>query len=376
MNIKEISVMECNRDYLYPGISVVLLAYQEAENLKILIPKIQEQLDLITRLDKELYEVIVVDTAQPMDETPEICRQLGCRYVNQEEPHFGGAFRTGIKYASYDKFLILDSDGSHNPQYIGDIYQKFISSAADVVIGSRYVKGGYTNDAKVSIVMSHILNTAFRLCLGIQAKDISTDYRIYHTADLKAVFLENKNYDVLQEVLVKISLNKPNRKLNIVEVPITFEKRMFGISKRKLIPFIIDYIKSLSKLTMMRFPTLYNLILYVGFGLVAACLEFVIFSLLVFSKVTSSPEIANVIGAGCGFLFTFSANTFLNFKKKDKLARRFGSYAAICVLGMCFSTGCMHLLKGYVNVYLLKICLLGAVSVLQFVLNKAITYSN
>ncbi len=227
------------------GISAVLLAYKEAENLKLLLPQINEQLQKIG----ESYEIIVVDTEKALDETPAVCLRYGARYVNQTESGFGGAFRTGIRAASMDKFLILDSDGSHNPAYIPQLYRAL--EGADVVIGSRYAEGGETNDARSSVVMSKILNTSFRVCLGIDAKDISTDYRIYRTAQLKKLHLTCKNYDVLQEVLLKLRLNKPD--LLIREVPITFRERLFGESKRRLIPFIASYAKTLTKLTVMRF---------------------------------------------------------------------------------------------------------------------------
>ena len=228
------------------GISTILLAYKEEENLRVLIPKIKHELDKTG----EEFEILVIDTKKPLDNTKDVCHELGARYINQEEPNFGGAFRTGIKYAEMDKFLILDSDGSHNPKYITSIYNKFIKGY-DVVIGSRYVKGGVTNDSKSSIIMSKLLNNTFRICLGIKAKDISTDYRMYKTRLLKQVVLSCNNYDVLQEVLLKLKINKP--KLTIGEVPITFDKRMFGESKRNLIPFIISYIKTLLKLTAIRF---------------------------------------------------------------------------------------------------------------------------
>jgi dolichol-phosphate mannosyltransferase len=112
------------------------------------------------------------------------------------------------------------------------------------------VPGGKTFDAKSSIIMSKILNGVFRLFLGIKAKDISTDFRLYDTAQLKAVHLERNNYDVLQEVLLKLKLNNANYKIG--EVPITFDKRVYGESKRKLIPFIISYMKTLIQLTLLR----------------------------------------------------------------------------------------------------------------------------
>ncbi len=230
------------------GISVVLLAYKEEENLKVLLPQI---IDNVKKIGEE-FEILVIDTAEPLDNTKGVCEEYGAKYINQEEPAFAGAFKTGIKYASMDKFLILDSDGSHNPKYIPDLYDKFVKENCDVVIGSRYVEGGKTNDAKSSIIMSHILNGMFRLFLGIKAKDISTDYRMYETAQLKKVSLTCHNYDVLQEVLLLLRLNKADKKLKIGEVPIEFDKRIYGESKRRLLPFIMSYIKTLCKLTFVR----------------------------------------------------------------------------------------------------------------------------
>ena len=234
------------------GISVVLLAYQEADNLRILLPAIKTELERIG----EDYEIIIVDSMQPQDDTALVCEENACDYVNQEEPFFGGALRTAIKYAQMDKFLILDSDGSHMPCYIPDIYRMFVSGEYDIVIGSRYVKGGRTEDSRSSVAMSHILNGVFRICLRIKAKDISTDYRMYHTEQLKAVKLTGNNYDILQEVLVRI--RRLNGSIRIGETPITFRKRLYGESKRRLIPFMIDYGKSLLFLTVIQFPRVYD----------------------------------------------------------------------------------------------------------------------
>ena len=228
------------------GITVSLLAYKEAENLEVLLPKIISNLELTG----SEYDIQIIDTAQPMDNTSEVCAKYNALYFNQEEPGFGGAFRTAIKKANRKMFLILDADGSHNPKYIPDMYKLFVHDNCDLVIGSRYVPGGKTFDAKSSIIMSKMLNGVFRLFLGIKAKDISTDFRLYDAAQLKVVQLERDNYDVLQEVLLKLKLNNPNFKIG--EVPITFEKRVYGESKRKLIPFIISYMKTLIQLTFLR----------------------------------------------------------------------------------------------------------------------------
>ncbi|MCL2812459.1 MAG: glycosyltransferase [Clostridia bacterium] len=227
------------------GISACLLAYQEAENLRALLPQIHAAL----QNTGEEYEIIVIDTQEPLDDTADVCREQNVRYINQEQPHFGGAFRTAIRHASRDMFLIMDADGSHKPEYIAAIYNKFVQGA-DVVIGSRYVKGGKTQDSALSIVMSKLLNCAYRWCLGLKAKDISTNFRMYHTEQLKSVELQNDHYDVLQEVLFLLKRNNPG--LVIRETPITFDKRLFGESKRRLLPFVVSYMRTLVRLLGMR----------------------------------------------------------------------------------------------------------------------------
>ena len=228
----------------------MLLAYKEADNLRKLLPEIKTNIEKC--VGNNTYEIVVVDTHEPTDDTSLVCDQFGARYINQEGPGFGGAFRTAIKSARMDKFLIMDSDGSHPPRYIPDIYKMFSTGEYDVVIGSRYVAGGISNDTPSSRVMSHLLNFAYRIVIGVKAKDLSTDYRIYHTDELKKVHLECLNYDVLEEVILKLKINKKPERFLIGETPIHFEKRQYGESKRQLVPFIISYIKTLFRLLWIR----------------------------------------------------------------------------------------------------------------------------
>ncbi|MDR3552132.1 MAG: glycosyltransferase, partial [Clostridia bacterium] len=185
-------------------------------------------------------------------ETPLVCEAFGVRCIPQEEDHYGGAFRTGIKYASKERTLVLDCDGSHSPDAIGGIYDKSLEGA-DLVIGSRYCRGGHTEDAPVSIVMSKILNTVMRAVIGVRARDISTSFRMYRTQQLKAVALTCENYDVLQEVVLRLKLNKKG--FRICEVPIDFKKRVYGESKRKLLKFIGAYAVTLFGLLAIRIKT-------------------------------------------------------------------------------------------------------------------------
>lgn len=234
------------------SLSVVLLAANEEENLKLLLPKIIEKVNET----KEEYEIIVVDTENSSDDTKGVCQLYGAKYINQEEPYFIGAYKAGIKHAKFEKFLILDCDGSHPPEKITEVYKMFTEENCDVVIGSRYVKGGETNDFYSSRIMSKILNNTYRICLNIKANDLSSGFRMYHSDQLKNINLSCKHFDLMSEILIKLRDNKPD--LKIGEVPICFNKRMYGKSKRNLIVFILSFIKSLLKWTTIRFITMFN----------------------------------------------------------------------------------------------------------------------
>ena len=229
------------------SISTVLLAYKEEENLKVMIPRLKDVLDPLG----EDYEIIVVDTAVATDNTEGVCNEMGAKYVHQKLPGFGGAYVKGLAEATGDKILFLDSDGSHDPSYIPAMYQKY-NEGFDVVIGSRYTKGGTSNDAKSSQVLSHILNFVFRIVLGLNIRDVSTNFRIYRASLVKDANLKSVNYDVLEEILLLMKKKTGKNKLRYAEVPISFNKRLYGESKRRLLPFIISYIKTIFRLLAIR----------------------------------------------------------------------------------------------------------------------------
>lgn len=223
------------------GISVVLPAYKEAENLAKLLPLIAQALNG-TNLP---HEILVVDTMEPTDSTETICAQNGAVCVRREGGNFyGDAIRTGILKAQYSYTVVMDADGSHNPADI----QRFLPEMqnADLVIGSRYTKGGKTDNNFILRAMSYILNCTYRVVFDIKAKDISDSYRMYRTDTLKQLSLECQNFDIVEEILIKLVIH--NKGLRIEEVPIVFNKREFGLSKRDLKKFIASYLRTMKKL--------------------------------------------------------------------------------------------------------------------------------
>lgn len=223
-------------------LSIVLPAYQEAENLKILLPKLCRVLQNANLS----WEALVVDTQQPIDDTPAVCSENAVRYVPRSSGNdYGDAVRSGIAQAKGKYVVFMDADGSHDAKDILALYDAIINGA-DVAIGSRYIKGGSTHNGPVLRMMSFMVNLAYRVVFKIKAKDVSNSYRMYDAQKLKAIMMTCANFDIVEEILIRLKLQYQD--LRIVEVPIHFNKRAHGESKRDLLRFVKTYLSTMWRL--------------------------------------------------------------------------------------------------------------------------------
>lgn len=225
------------------NISIVLPAYKEGKNLRTILPKLND----VMRTQNLSYEILVVDTMEPMDDAAEVCRELGATYINRTGGNFyGDAIRTGINKAQGTYLVIMDADGSHDPKYIPKFLEKHKRTNCDLVIGSRYIEGGDSFNGPVSRLMSKTLNLTYRLVFDIYAKDISDSFRLYKSEQIKSLQLQCSNFDIVEEILIQLVCKYKNFK--IVEVPIMFNKRVHGESKRDLVKFIFSYLQTMKRL--------------------------------------------------------------------------------------------------------------------------------
>lgn len=224
--------------------SIVLPSYSEAENLQILLPR------LIAVADQHLhsYQIIVVDRHVSTDNTKEICDTFNVNYVNRGPNDFyGDAVRTGIETATSEFAIFMDSDGSHSPEFLPELLQYI--NHHDLLIASRYIDGGLTENSFYLVAISKLLNVTYSSLLKIKCHDISNSFRIYKTAQLKQLTLNCKNFDIIQEILYLLIRN--NKNFSIKEVPFSFKKRIYGNSKRSMLVFVMSYFKTLVKLLFM-----------------------------------------------------------------------------------------------------------------------------
>ena len=230
------------------NLSIVLPAYNEADNLSKLIPRIKENVEKIRNIN---YEILIIDTQKPMDNTPDICGQYSAKYIPRcGGNNYGDAIRTGIKEAKGEYMLIMDADGSHNPEDIVRLYDTAVANEAGVVIGSRYTEGGKTYNGLVLRLMSYALNVVYSFVFSLGIKDVSDSFRVYRTELIKHINTSCDNFDIVEEVIIKLRRKFPQHK--IMEIPITFQKRDQGYSKRNLGKFILSYLVTMVKLWRIR----------------------------------------------------------------------------------------------------------------------------
>lgn len=224
--------------------SIVMPAYLEEENLRLLLPR-------INNVGKELsnnFEVIVVDTESSMDGTPSACAENNVTYINRTGGNtYGAAIRSGINHATGKKLIFMDADGSHHPEFIKTLYAE--KDSHDIVIASRYIEGGHTENSQILVFMSKVVNWGYSFVLNIKCKDVSNSFKLYDTRLLKEISLKCENFDIVEEILYKIIKRNPN--LRIKELPFSFKQRMFGETKRNLPKFVITYIFTLIRLRFM-----------------------------------------------------------------------------------------------------------------------------
>jgi dolichol-phosphate mannosyltransferase len=226
-------------------LSVVIPSYLEEENLRVILPRLLG----VLRASRRTFEVLVVDTPQPLDGTRGVCEAHGVEYCPRDGgDRYADAVRTGIARARGRFILFMDGDGSHAPEFIPRLLEHADSN--DVVVASRYVEGGATENPPLLIWMSRVLNVVYGRVLRIPCRDVSNSFKLYRQERVKPLSLVCSHFDVIEEILVKMSLAVPS--LRVKEVPFVFKARMFGRTKRDLATFMLSFVVTLGRLFWMR----------------------------------------------------------------------------------------------------------------------------
>ena len=213
------------------------------ERTLIVTPTFNERynLPLFVRATLEVLpeaHVLVVDDASP-DGTGAVADELARADSRVRVHHRAGKLGLGTAYVEgfnlglkegYDYFFEMDTDLSHDPNYLPAFFAAF-ANGADVVIGSRNVAGGGVEGWGLG---RHVLSKGgslyARSILGVDVRDLTSGYKAYSRRALEAIDLasvHSNGYSFQIETTYRAWL----KGMRVAEVPIVFVDRRAGESK-------------------------------------------------------------------------------------------------------------------------------------------------
>jgi len=210
----------------------------------VLIPTYNEKENIASIIEAVLsfeagYHILVIDDGSP-DGTANIVR--GLMELNQNRLFIecragklglGTAYIHGFKWAienKYDYIFEMDADFSHNPNDL-DRLLLACEQGADVAVGSRYVKGGETENWPLNRKLYSLGGSAYtRLITCMPIKDPTAGFVCYKNNVLSTINLDQIKF-IGYAFQVEMKFTTWKYKFNILEVPIIFTDRTKGTSK-------------------------------------------------------------------------------------------------------------------------------------------------
>jgi dolichol-phosphate mannosyltransferase len=371
-------------------LSIIVPTYNESQNIVRMLDSIAETLS-----PYKGSEIIVVDDNSP-DGTAEMAKshakiistkkKIRIEIISRNGK-FGlsSAIIKGVQYASGDFLVIMDGDFSHPPQVIPSIIQALQDSNYDIVIASRYVKGG-------SIIgwpfkrrlMSKGATKIAQYGLGIDVKDPVSGFFAFRRDIISGLKFDAIGYKMLLEILVK------TKGARVKEIPYTFTNRRIGASKLDA-NVMFDYLRAVLRLyrygksirqkerrTSVRFLSKAGRFYTVGAsGLLINYIASLLFN-------TFAPNLWFLYSTIIGILISMTSNFFLN-KIWTFEDRKFNWKGTGIQLGMFMSFSSLGAIVQLLLVYALVenykmdypaslILAVAVASVGNFLLNKKWTF--
>jgi dolichol-phosphate mannosyltransferase len=208
---------------------VIIPTYNESENVQPITARIRKAVPSA--------HILVADDNSP-DGTGALADGLAAEDDHIHVLHrkgkegLGAAYIAGFRWGleqGYDVLIEHDADGSHQPEYLPGMLERL--KTADVVKGSRYVKGGSTKGWPVHReLLSRGGNLWTRLWLGLSVKDATGGFTAWRATTLRGIDLagvEAAGYGFQVDLIWRALRNG----FIVAEVPIEFIEREYGTSK-------------------------------------------------------------------------------------------------------------------------------------------------
>ncbi len=352
--------------------------YNERENLDELVRRIQQACSSAGLS----AEVVIVDDNSP-DGTgvraEEIAKTENLKVVHRPgKLGLSSAVLEGFAAASGSILVVMDADLSHPPEKIPEMVSKIESGEADVVVGSRYAKGGSVENWPFT---RRVISKGATLLARwlTKVKDPMSGFFALKRTVIDSVPLDPVGYKIGLEILVKGKYAKA------VEVPIRFANRKAGKSKLGGGEYL-KYIDHVILLYEYRKPWLSKYIKFSAVGLVGAVINSAV--------LWTASEIFIVyylLAAVLAFCVAATSNYYMNrrwtYRSKGNLPKQYSQFLAVSVCGLVLN---LIILKGIVDgampaldigkdkasLYLVTANLVAifAVSIFNFLLNSLWTF--
>ena len=216
-----------------PAAWLVLPTYNEAENLERIV---RASLPELAKATPD-HHILVVDDGSP-DGTGEIADRLAAELEPVEVLHrtekegLGRAYLAGFERAlasGADLVLEMDADFSHDPRDLSRLIEA--SSEADLVLGSRYVRGGGVTDwGLLRRILSRGGSWYARVVLGVPVRDLTGGFKCFHRRTLEGIDYRNTHADGYG-FQIEITYRAIKAGFRVKEIPIVFRDRTEGTSK-------------------------------------------------------------------------------------------------------------------------------------------------
>jgi dolichol-phosphate mannosyltransferase len=369
-------------------LSIVLPTYNESENITKMLDSIADTLPA-----DSVAEIIVVDDNSP-DGTGDIASQhakniskkLRIQVIRRlGKQGLSSAILAGVQSAAGDIVVVMDGDFSHPPQTILRMVDELRNPEYDIVVASRYIKGGsVTGWPFKRRLMSKGATKIAQVGLSIEVKDPMSGFFAFRRNIIEGVKFDAIGYKMLLEILVK------TRGARIKEVPYAFANRAAGASKLDS-TVMFDYFRAVWKLyrygrsvaqgekrASVRFLSKAGRFYTVGATgiLVNYAVTTLLGSLL--------PGLWYLYAALAGIMFSITTNFFLNklwtFEDRDfaasKTLMQYALFAGFSTPGAVIQLSMLFMLHGnqHISYPIALILAVMAAAVGNFLLNKKWTF--
>lgn len=228
-------------------VSIILPTYNEKGNILPLIRDLQKK---IQNSKYRNFEYIVVDDKSPdgtAEAVSELSREIpGIRvFVREKERGLASAVKRGIQEAEGDIIVLMDTDYNHQPQDVPRLLEKL--PECDIVVGSRYLKGGRMEYNLLRHYLSYFFNLFVRWMLGLRTTDnlsgfIATRRSVLNEIGTDEIF---RGFGEYHMPFIWMAHQKNYR---ITEIPVIYIDRKYGKSKFRAVENLVNYTKTVMNL--------------------------------------------------------------------------------------------------------------------------------